>query len=479
MTPDTAPTVRVALDGSVRSVDGGRVLIGGSPIRLLRLSASGAAVVAELAAGGPVGDRPAVARLARRLLEGGLAHPRVEPSSRRAGDVTVIIPTLGRPAGLARTLAALAAGTAVPGRVVVVDDGSAPAAAAAIAAVAAAAGADLARRPVTGGPGAARDTGLARVTTPLVAFVDGEVEPEPDWLAVLLPHFDDPAVAAVAPRIVATQGPSWLARFDRERSPLDLGAAPARVAPRTRVAYVPTTALVARTDAVGEIDGFDGDLAFGEDVDLVWRLVEAGWTVRYEPATTASHPVRGSLGTWLAQRAGYGSSAGPLALRHQGALAPVAISAWSAAAWALAAAGFPLAGLAVGATAAARLAGRLGPLEHPWVEGVRLAGVGTWGAWRPLASALTRPWWPIAVAAAVTSRRARRAVVAAALVPPLIDWWRGDRQLDPVRYTALRLLDDAAYGAGVWAGCARARTLEPLRPDLHSWPGRRAAVERA
>ena len=77
----------------------------------------------------------------------------------------------------------------------------------------------------------------------------------------------------------------------------------------------------------------------------------------------------------------------------------------------------------------------------------------------------------------VASRRARRAVVAAALVPPLVDWWQGRAVARPGALPALRLLDDLAYGAGVWDGCRRARTIEPLVPDLRSWPGRRPAVE--
>ena len=59
----------------------------------------------------------------------------------------------------------------------------------------------------------------------------------------------------------------------------------------TRVAYVPTAALLVRRAALG--DGFDESLRNGEDVDLVWRLIEAGWRVRYEPAVqvgTASPP---------------------------------------------------------------------------------------------------------------------------------------------------------------------------------------------
>jgi mycofactocin glycosyltransferase len=41
---------------------------------------------------------------------------------------------------------------------------------------------------------------------------------------------------------------------------------------------------------------------------------------------------------------------------------------------------------------------------------------------------------------------------------------------DPVR-----VLDDVAYGAGVWRGVLRERTIAPLLPRFSSWPGRRTA----
>jgi hypothetical protein len=68
-------------------------------------------------------------------------------------------------------------------------------------------------------------------------------------------------------------------------------------------------------------------------------------------------------------------------------------------------------------------------------------------------------------------------VLAAATVPSLLEWVEQRPPLDPLRWTALRLADDVAYGAGVWAGCVRERSMAALRPDLTSWPGRRAAVE--
>ena len=483
----------LVLDVSVRRIDEGRVLIGGSPLRLVRLTDAGSRLVDRLTAGEAVGASPAARRLVRRLLDGGLAHPRWPGSPFTVDDVTVVIPAFDGTDGLHATLEALAADPSGPRRVLVVDDGSTDPAA--IIRVTTDAGARVVRRETNGGPGAARTTGLAEVTTPLVAFIDVDVVPSPGWLGVLLAHFGDPLVAAVAPRVVARSGRSpvrvvgprvvpngperyeGLARFERDRSPLDLGPIEARVAPRTRVAYVPTTALVARREVVHAVGGFDEDLRFGEDVDLVWRLVEAGHVVRYEPSVVVTHPTRSGAGAWLRQRFDYGRSAAPLARRHPGALAPVSVSAWSAAAWGLAAAGHPGAGLAVAGAAIAQLPGRLEGLQQPWVEGLRLAGGGTWAAWRPLSAAVARTWWPVGVGAALLSKRVRRALVVAVVIPPLVDWWQGDRAVDPMTYLGLRVADDLAYGAGVWAGCWEHRTADPLRPDLTSWPGRRRAVD--
>src|SRR5262249_29420200 len=154
--------------------------------------------------------------------------------------------------------------------VLVVDDGSADPGAVADAAAAHAAA--LVRRPVNGGPGAARNTGLLGVTTELVAFLDSDCVPEPGWIERLAAHLADPAVAAAAPRVVAAPASAgWAGRYTTAACCLDLGDAEARVVPGTRVAYVPTAALVARRAALGPGTGtggvFDPALRWGEDVD--------------------------------------------------------------------------------------------------------------------------------------------------------------------------------------------------------------------
>ena len=483
MTADALPSPDLTLrpDRTLRRLNDGRTLLGGTPLRLLRLKPAGATAAARLLDGEPPGPSRGRRQLARRLLSAGLAHPvPAGPGPFGPVDVTVVVPVLNDEAGVEALVGRLGVG-----RVMEVDDGSGPPTRAAEAQVGRvivvddgsttpirAAGTQVVRRDSTGGPAAARNTGLEHVRTPLVAFVDADARPDPGWLEHLLPHFADPAVAVVAPRVRSARGAGRLARYEEHRSPLDLGDIGALVRPRGRVAYVPATAIVARTDVVRNLGGFATELRWGEDVDLVWRLVEAGHIVRYEPAATVAHRPRSRLAAWVRQRVSYGTAAAPLSLRHPGAVPPVAVSAWSALAWLLVALRRPLAGLAVAAASAAFLPRKLTPMGVPREVALGLAARGHLGAGRWLAAAVTRPWWPFALAAAATCRRLRPAVLAAAVVPAAVDWCRTRPSVDPASYVGLRIADDLAYGAGVWLGCARSRTLAPLKPDLASWPGR-------
>jgi mycofactocin glycosyltransferase len=439
------------LDGSVRRVTR-TTLLGGSPLRLFRLTDAGAFLVDRIDAGASVDANT----LVNRLVDAGVIHPMPDGvATLTADDVTVVVPAY---VPLGETLTIPAMGE----RLVVVDDASP-------GTVLAPGGAKVIRRSTNGGPSVARATGLEHVTTALVAFVDTDVSVPAIWLGGLLAHFADQAVVAVAPRVKCAAGDSIIARYESTRSPLDLGAAAARVRARTRVSYVPTAAVVARTAVVRAVGGFDANLRTGEDVDLVWRLDEQGGRVRYEPSVVVEHLPRRTLAEFVTQRRGYGRSAAPLAKRHEGALAPVAVSGWSAGVWGAFVFGHPVGAVAVTVGTGAALMRKLPQL--PRREAARLVVLGHLGAGRQLAAAVTRVWWPILVPVAFVSRRARRVLLAAFLVPALTDWKRGRTRLDPMRYVALRLLDDMSYGVGVWEGVVQERTIDPLVPDLTSWPG--------
>jgi hypothetical protein len=113
-----------------------------------------------------------------------------------------------------------------------------------------------------------------------------------------------------------------------------------------------------------------------------------------------------------------------------------------------------------------------------WRLAARLAGGGTVAAGRPLGSALSRTWWPLAIPAAIAFPKLGRPVAALILAPPLLDWADRRPPLDPARYVAARLLDDAAYSLGVWRGCLKHRTIRPLLPSLGKSRSRRADLTR-
>ncbi len=301
-----------------------------------------------------------------------------------------------------------------------------------------------------------------------MAFVDSDCVPPVGWLEPLLGHFDDPLVGAVAPRIVpaAAEPDRVVARYEAVRSSLDRGPRPAPVRPGSPVSFVPSAALVVRADVVQGDELFDPSLRGGEDVDLVWRLVEAGWDVRYVPESVVAHDGAPSLGAFLSRRAFYGTTAGPLARLHGDAMAPVQASAWSAAVWLLALGRRPALAAAAEALSVGVLAGRLrGLVRDPVRVAWRIAGDGTARSAVPALSGLVRTWSPLLVLG-LAFPRTRRVCATALLVPAARDRAQDAGSLDPVRYAVLHVADDLAYGIGVWTGCVRARTLRPLVPRL-------------
>ena len=346
----------------------------------------------------------------------------------------------------------------------VVDDGSADPSA--IAAVAAAHGAALIRRPASGGPGAPRNTGL------------GGSRPatwSPSWTATACPGR---AGSSGSPRTSPTRLVAAAARHDILAGGAELGrpvhhraALPgprrprARVVPGTRVAYVPTAALLVRRARPAPIAPagavFDPALRWGEDVDLIWRLHDAGWRIRYDPAIRVAHHEPRTWPALLARRFRYGTSAAPLArAAPRPACAPLVLHPWPA---------LTVAGLVAGLPAVAALgfAGSVLAMRRP----LRRAGLpargacpryarrdpadlaGHWAVTRASSALPCSPprcWRRAGVGRARRWRPARRRPRRCCSAPPLTTWSSRRPELDPVRFTCSVIWrDDMAYGAGV------------------------------
>lgn len=440
-------TTHVVLDPQARIWASGRVIAGGSPWRLSALRGRLAVLADRISRSqGPLALTDEEARVARVLIRRGLAHalPRAAKSFTE-GDVCVVIPVRNDPNGVESALASIP-----PVPVVVVDDASddPQSLAQVVDKVRMRTGATitLVRLPKNVGPGIARNRGVELCTHPLVAFLDADCVAEPGWLSAHLHHFDDPSIAAVAPRVLPDmRKPCW----EAAAGALDMGTLETYVRPGARVSFVPSAALLARRHVLRDIP-FNA-MRVGEDVDLVWRLQDAGLQVRYDPRALVRHRVRPTTWAWLVRMHTYGTSAAPLANSHPGRLNAADVSAWNMLAITAAVAGFPR-------VAAAILLGGGASLGHTLRTRTRLTSATGYliraslvSDTRSLGSALRREWWPVGLAALACSPRfpvARRLSVLM-IAPLILDYGSRPRAVSPVRYVAARFAADVAYGTGV------------------------------
>jgi len=456
MTLPVGFVVRVAR--GVRIRDRGRTLIGGAPLRVVRL---GPAARRILSRGKLVVSEPAAGVLAERLLTSGVAEPVVDALPPvPLDDVTCVVPVHDRVDALDRLLESLDRRV----RVLVVDDASH--ASQEVRRVVERHGASLIRREINGGPAAARNTGLAQVRTPLVLFVDSDVVVSEQTLRHLARHFTDPKVALVAPRVRPLgDDRSVVGRYEAVCSSLDMGRRSALVRPLSAVSWVPSAAVMARRAAIGA--GFDDAMRSGEDVDLAWRLISEGWRVRYDADVAVHHEHRTATMDWLARKAFYGTSAAGLAARHGSAVAPavvtpiqalISLSLLAQRRWSI-----PL-GAALASLVVVRTRAKLHRIERPGAVAAELTCGALMATSRQMSQLLLRHWWPLAAVASVRSRRMRRAVVVCAVVQSLVDFRRHEPNLDPLRFALTARLDDLAYGVGLWRGVIRSRSVAALRP---------------
>jgi hypothetical protein len=151
--------------------------------------------------------------------------------------------------------------------------------------------------------------------------------------------------------------------------------------------------------------------------------------------------------------------------------------------WGSCVAGAPLLGAALVGLSTVRLRRKVPAV--PTTAVVRLAVQGHLSAGRQLARCSVRVWWPVTLVAALASRRARW-VAAAGIAVSVLDAHRDARRAGPPDDTAqpigaaqpngaarldaasavLAVVDDLAYGVGVWQGCWRARSLRALLPAI-------------
>lgn len=430
-------------------------IAGGSPWRLLRLPGGSMTVARRWRDGARV--RAGEQRLARTLVQQGVVRPLFQ-GPLEVEDIDVIIPVHDDIASL-RVLLAQLRGL----HVTVVDDASRDPTL--VSEITSQFDVTLIRLEENLGPGGARNAGALATSRALLWFLDDDIEIDDarEVLRRLSVQFQDPLIAACAPRIRGARGATIRDRFEERFSPLDLGPHAGLVMPGAQVTYVPSACLMVRRSAFG--DGFDEILRLGEDVDLVWRLHDRGWLVRYLAEVVVTHRARTTWRSWFAQRVDYGASAGALAARHGERVAPVRSDVWTLAAWGSVLARRPVIAARIVGVVRNRVRTRVAPhsdtpdvLANEIITRAMLAAAG------PFARSLVRTFGPGLLLLALVPRLRHRALLVFALGTA----WRFRHQRPRLVDIPLALADDAAYCVGVAKGAIEQRSFAALTPRVNT-----------
>jgi len=233
-------------------------------------------------------------------------------------DVSVVIPFSGKSAYLRQTLAALAEVEHDELEIILAPDRGKDV----DAATCAAAGTRLLQIVPTGplAPGVKRDIALNYAQGDIVAFLDDDTYPAPEWLTAALPHFADPQIAAIGgPAITPPHDPP-LARASGAvyASWLGGGAYRYRYLPGTAqdVDDYPTCNLLVRRSILQQLGGFDTAFWPGEDTKLCLDITQGlGLRIRYEPRAVVYHHRRALFKPHLRQVRQYALHRGYFAKR--------------------------------------------------------------------------------------------------------------------------------------------------------------------
>jgi GT2 family glycosyltransferase len=231
----------------------------------------------------------------------------------RVAEVSAVIATVDRPAGLARCLDALLSGSVVPAEIIVVDQGADNATKILIEEKHSESVALLHIRQERRGLSASRNLGVSRARYRVVAVTDDDCVPDSEWIAVvdrtlgaesppdamtgrILPF--GPPVAGTY--VVSPRTSTRRAVFTEKIAPWHVGSG---------ANFATTRECFINAGGCNERLGVGSPGMAAEDIDLIYRLLHAGLRIRYEPDAIVYHE-RQSKRQRVSSRFSYGFGLG-------------------------------------------------------------------------------------------------------------------------------------------------------------------------
>lgn len=157
-------------------------------------------------------------------------------------------------------------------------------------------------RPCSRGEG--RNVGARLATGDLLAFIDGDCEAAPGWVAALLAAWDGDSRRVVAGATTLV-GPPGATRLHRVELPH-----------RGQDTTWPSCNLAYPRELFERLGGFDPAFVTAEDIDLNFRAVEAGASIVHAPAAKVTAQARNTLLAFLRQAYWNGYGRKQLTLKH-------------------------------------------------------------------------------------------------------------------------------------------------------------------
>jgi GT2 family glycosyltransferase len=149
----------------------------------------------------------------------------------------------------------------------------------------------------------ARNTGLAAATGEIVAYLDDDTYPDPQWLKYL-------ASTLLATKHAGVGGPNLPPPHDDliAQCVANAPGGPNQVLLTDSIAeHIPGCNMAFWKQRLAAIGGFDPRFRVaGDDVDICWRIQEKGWTIGFNPAALVWHRRRNSIRAYWRQQRGYG-----------------------------------------------------------------------------------------------------------------------------------------------------------------------------
>ncbi len=151
----------------------------------------------------------------------------------------------------------------------------------------------------------ARNVGMMAATGEIIAYLDDDAHPDPQWLIYLAATFRTDEYAGVGgPNIAPVDdGPIADCIANAPGGPVHV------LLSDSEAEHIPGCNMAFRKTCLQAVGGFDPQFRIaGDDVDICWQMQQRGWKLGFSPAAMVWHHRRNSVRAYLKQQKNYGKA---------------------------------------------------------------------------------------------------------------------------------------------------------------------------